>query len=124
VYTVIEGRRLEGYIQKFPPDGRQSKFTPDEVSYPAWRRDGSEIFYTDRMSSVKGVRVTFSTKGELSASAPSLVVRRAGAATGQIPFFVSSDGRRILTFAQSPMVTTRRALSLILNWPAWLSAKH
>jgi hypothetical protein len=40
------------------------------------------------------------------------------------PFFVSRDGQRILTFAQSSDVTNRRAVSLILNWPALLSGKR
>jgi Tol biopolymer transport system component/predicted Ser/Thr protein kinase len=123
-YIQLEGSRLEGYIQRFPPDGRASKFTPDEVSNPVWGGDGAEIFYTDSMSSIKSVRVIASAKGELSASGPSLVARRAGAATGIIPFFVSPDGQRILTLAQSADVRSRRTLSLILNWPALLSDKR
>src|SRR4030095_15425865 len=124
VYTLFERARWEGYIQRFPPDGRASKFTPDEVNAPVWRRDGAEIFYGDAMSSVKSVRLTVSANGELSASAPSLVVRRAGAATGVFPFFVSPDCQPILTFAQSSDVNSRRAVSLILNWPALLSGKQ
>ena len=123
-YTLAEGARLEGYIQRFPPDGRASKFTPDEVINPVWRRDGAEIFYDDRVSSVKSVRLIVSSKGELSAGAPSLVVRRARAATGIVPFFVAPDGQRILTFAQSSDVSSRRTLSLILNWPALLNGKR
>jgi len=123
-YTLAERGRIEGYIQRFPPDGRASKFTPDEVIDPVWRRDGTEIFYEDPVYSVKSVRVIVSAKGELSASGPSLVVRRAGAATGIVPFFVSPDGQRILTLAQSSDATTRRTLSLILSWPALLSGKR
>ena len=124
VYNLFERPRMEGYIQRFPPDGRASKFTPDQVYSPVWRGDGSEIIYADPMSSVKSVRVIVSANGELSASGPSLVVRRAGAATGTFPFFVSRDGQRILTFAQSSDVTSRRTLSLILNWPALLSGRR
>jgi hypothetical protein len=91
---------------------------------PVWRGDASEIFYGDSMSSVKSVRVNVSEKGEISASGPSLVVRRASASSGVFPFFVSRDGQRILTFAQSSDVTNRRAVSLILNWPALLSGKR
>jgi len=124
VYNMVEEGRVEGYIQRFPPDGRAAKFTPEEVYSPSWRSDSSEIFYTDLTSSVKSVKVIVDANGRLSASGPSLVVRRAVASTGAVPFFVSRDGQRILTRAQSSDITNRRTLSLILNWPALLSGRR
>jgi hypothetical protein len=82
--------------------------------YPAWRRDGRELYYVKPT----GELVAVSVNPEMFAVGTSTTLFRASlgsSPTAGSPFDATADGQRFL-FAAAPVGTTTPPMTTILNW--------
>jgi hypothetical protein len=112
-YSSNQSGREEVYVKRFPDDGSQ----PIPVSsaggkQPAWRRDGSELFYTGADGNLTAVSVKlvdakpqFGSPQALFKAPPSGFPRR--------NYEVSPDGQRFLVARPTPGTAT---ITVVTNW--------
>ena len=96
-YTSTVSGRLEVYVRPFPEGEGRWRVSVNGGEAPAWRPDGSELFFReDRMLMASKV----STAGSFSASAPEPLFEHPTLRAGPAPvarYAVSRDGQRFLT---------------------------
>ncbi len=126
-YLTDESRRAEIYVRPFvAPDAasadRPAAGAPQQIStgggiYPAWRRDGKELYYLDPGGNLMAVPITVAG-GVLEAGAPSLLFHTrifGGGVDVQQGrnYDVASDGRFLInTLADDALAP----ITLIQNW--------
>ena len=120
-YVSDESGRSEVYVQAFPSPGVRSQISTGGGSDPAWRRDGTELFY---QSDSRLMAVTVRADTSFTINPPrelfTMNIAKRGAQmardTGS-PYIPTGDGQRFLINAlleepPPPPVT------VILHWPA------
>ena len=117
-YSSNQSGREEVYVKRFPDDGSQ----PIPVSsaggkQPAWRRDGSELFYTGADGNMTAVSVKlvdakpqFGSPQALFKAPPSGFPRR--------NYEVSPDGQRFLVARPTPGTAT---ITVVTNWQSQIT---
>ena len=123
-YTSNESGKDEIYVQAFPRAGSRTLISSNGGLYPAWRRDGKELFYisSDRR---KLMSVSISSGTAIQAGTPQplfdINLTTDGGVGTPSHFDVSPDGKRFLiatsageTSAISPVI------HIVLNWPGLL----
>ena len=118
-YTSNESGTWEVYVQPFPALDRKWRVSPDGGSRPAWRRDGSELFYTAPDQRLMAVRIT--TSPSFTAGAPvALFPLRTIPVPPTQPrrqYGATAKGDRfIVNTVVEPAVPT--PVTLVLNWSA------
>ena len=117
-YVSNDSGRDEVYVQPFPLTSEKKQISTGGGIDPAWRKDGSELFYlaADRNLMAVPVRTTATT-----------VVPEAAKPLFQVPgnqvrrnFAVSADGRRFLVGKPVGDGTASPPITVVLDWRAGL----
>jgi eukaryotic-like serine/threonine-protein kinase len=118
-YSSNESGSNEIYLTPFPAKNGKWQVSTNGGSWPAWRRDGKEIFYLrpDKklMSaeiSTNGITLTIGTAKPLFQTNAFL--------SPNWPFDVAPDGKRFLVNAVSEPTSSARPITLVVNWDAKL----
>ena len=117
-YTSNETGVPEVYVQPFPATRDRWKISVNGGAQPAWRRDGTELFY--RTGDGRMMAVAVKTAPEFSAGEPKMLFQSSADPLYPnlgIPFAVSPDGQRFLMNvavdeARNPPIT------IVMNWAA------
>jgi Tol biopolymer transport system component len=116
-YTSDESGRQDVYVQSFPASEIKLVVSNAGGAFPAWRRDGRELFYRGLDGRLMVVSVR-STEGGLQFGVPAPLFPIVDSpATVAWPYDVSADGQRILALAP-PADGGETKLSLLINWQA------
>jgi len=115
-YVSNETGRAEVYVQRYPGPGGKSRISADGGTFPAWARDGHELFYRGP-TGMMGVALD-SVRG-VATGQPRLLFKTTGPATR---YAVGRDGR-FLMIENLPASATARPITVVLNWFEELKAK-
>jgi hypothetical protein len=100
------------YLRRYPELDRVLIVSTNGGTYPAWSRDGREIFY--RQGDVMmAVRFEQGERARVSAPTPLFAGRYTGTA-GDVSFDVAPDGRFLMV--KSDPASELRHLSIVHNW--------
>jgi hypothetical protein len=112
VYQSNEAGEYDVYLRPFPGPGRAWRISTNGGTWPAWRRDGREIFYLGPDNSVMAVPITLAFNGAtVERGTPvALFSTRPGST-----FEPSPDGQRFLVNAVIEDPPTP-PIVVILNW--------
>ena len=117
-YSSDESGRSEVYVVPFPGPGDKVRISSDGGQEPQWRRDGKELFYTNRTTlfavSVNGEGPKFEVVSEKTLF-PSMF---AGPPTVN-RYAPSADGQRFLMNVL-PESTVVAPITVVVNWTAGL----
>jgi Tol biopolymer transport system component len=114
-YTSTASGRLEVYVRPFPTGEGRWQVSVNGGQAPAWRPDGSELFFSES-GTLMVSRV--STVGEFSASAPERLFEHPTLRAGPAPvarYAVSVDGQRFLT-VESERDREKPVNRVVQNW--------
>jgi hypothetical protein len=114
-YTSTASGRLEVYVRPFPKGEGRWQVSVNGGEAPAWRPDGSELFFSES-GTLMVSRV--STGGEFSASAPERLFEHPALRAGLAPvarYAVSVDGQRFLT-VESERDREKPVVRVVENW--------
>ncbi len=115
-YQSDESGQQEIYITSFPEGKGKWRVSESGGFWPAWRRDGKELFYADLHDTFFACPVT--PKGaEMEVGTPQRLFNAPVPAIGQ-SFDVSSDGKRVLVNHSEE--EAEAPLQLVTNWLAEL----
>jgi dipeptidyl aminopeptidase/acylaminoacyl peptidase len=118
-YESNESGRFEVYIDAFPEPRNKVRISTDGGRYPAWGRDGRELFYISL--DLKLMAVSLKIGGDaVETSTPRELFALPIFDNGYNPFDVAPDGQRFLVRAV-PEGQASQPLTLISNWPALLT---
>ena len=115
-YVSDESGQNELYVTSFPEGKGKWKVSSTGAAYPAWSRDGKELFFQSLADEISVCPIT--VKGaEIEAGTPQRLFHASMPGIGT-SFDVAADGQRFLVNlaeeeAQAP-------LKLVTNWPAEL----
>ena len=133
-YTSNETGRMEVYVQPFSPTpGRQeggASVGPGgkwQVStaggrFPAWRRDGKELFYIapdGKLTAVEVKAVVTKASATLEAGVPKALFDSGIRSTTVFPQLTTRDGQRFLVNTK-PSGESSRSITVMVNWQAGL----
>ncbi len=118
-----QGGRNQILVTAFPPGGSKWQISPDYGSYPRWRRDGREIFFSTSATAgdVMAVAVNADSAGFEAGPPRALFKPRYSNlqhAPGYHPFAVSGDGARFFF----PLMEAKKddegesRVVIVLNW--------
>jgi eukaryotic-like serine/threonine-protein kinase len=103
-YASDESGRDEIYIRRFPEAGirtfplagRRTLVSTTGGTIPHWRRDGRELFFTDRSGNIVAVNIR-EDSGQLNVSMPIVLFNtRLGEGVAGYRYDISADGQRFL----------------------------
>jgi Tol biopolymer transport system component len=112
-YQSNETGRHEIYVQPFPGPGRSTLVSTTGGSFPRWRGDGREIFYTAPGDRLMAVPMTLQ-KNRLAPSAPAVMLFTMRPNSS---WDVALDGQRFLVNTPVNEATTP-PITVVLNWKA------
>ncbi len=121
-YTSLESGMYELYVRPFSPEsgagatGAKWIVSKDTGTYPRWRADGQELFYT--ASNLQQMAVDIDTSKGFQAGTP----RRLFAApppVNDVGWDLTPDGKRFL-FVAAPGGARTIPFTVVLNWTAAL----
>jgi Tol biopolymer transport system component/predicted Ser/Thr protein kinase len=117
-YISDESGRDEIYVQAFPLSGAKFQISTGGGVEPAWRSDGTELFYRSADGNLMAVSVKSGATFETSVpkSLFPLVVPAGG--VGRQSYAVTNDGQRFLVAASVGEKSV--PLTVVLNWPVAL----
>ena len=122
-YVSDESGRNEVYVQAFPLSGAKSPISAGGGSQPAWRKDGTELFYVAADRNLMAVPVKFTPTFDASVPKPLFPLPNAVPTGLQIYMYaVAGDGQRFLV-ATPPGTAAQAASSgyqVVLNWTQML----
>jgi Tol biopolymer transport system component len=109
-YVSMETGRQEIYIDRFPDRGERFRVSTDGGSWPVWKQDGTELYYTSRTMDVMAVPVNMDSERDPVGQPVKLFSPR----LRRNYFDVSPDGERFLLLERiDPEVGS---ITLIQNW--------
>jgi len=112
--------RADLYVTKFPKPDRLWQLSAEGLAgQPQWRRDGRELFYTDRAGRMMSIPIDGTGSSFVAGLPKPLFTRRLTRFGGRNRFLVSPDGQRFLLNADVEDQTVRD-YDVIVNWPALL----
>ncbi|HJW14977.1 MAG TPA: protein kinase [Thermoanaerobaculia bacterium] len=117
-YASNESGRYEIYVQPFPEPGGKWQVSTNGGSFPAWRRDGKELFYIAPDRKLMAVPVKTGEAFEPGTAAPLFEIRLRNDPTRH--YDVSADGQRFLVNMPLGEETSSPPISLVQNWTALL----
>ena len=105
-------------MQSFPTSGGKWQVSTNGGSFPAWRRDGKELFYVSEDKKIMAVEV----KGEgatFERGAPKVLfdLRVRSFIDAQARFAVTADGQKFLV-SNTIGETASAPIAVVLNWTA------
>ncbi len=115
-YGSEETGRTEVYVQAFPGPGGKWQISTEGGAYPAWSRDGRELFYHVN-DTVWVVKVQL--KPTFSAGSPQLLIRDTRFMNGpglSRSYDVSLDGQHLLMLRNSESDSAPTQINVVLNW--------
>ena len=116
-YVSDESRRDEVYVGTFPMPGSKWQVSINGGSFPAWSRDGKELYYIAADGKMMAVEIRGGPKFDRGVPKP--LFEPVGLGTGEFaPYDVSKDGRFLMALSvnSSPIVP----MTVVVNWPAAL----
>jgi Tol biopolymer transport system component len=121
-YSSNESGEYEIYVTPFPGPGRRWQVSPRGGVYPAWRRDGRELVWTQMDGMLAAAEV--SAEGDTFRVGPVKTLFRLTVPTpGGATFSLSPDGERVLVAPQA-VQKAGSLLTLVLGWPKQLEARR
>jgi len=114
VYQSDESARNQIYVQSFPPGSGKWQISAEGGEYPAWRRDGKELYYLTLDGDLMAVEIKIGAA--LHAGVPKRLFKASVTGT---PYDVSADGRRFLMPVPVESGTTG-LINVVVNWRAEL----
>jgi Tol biopolymer transport system component len=120
VYVSDESGVSQVYVQAFPMQSGKVSISTAGGTQPRWRGDGKELFYLAPDRKLMAVTVTTGTTFEVGSPHPLFQTTLDPTAFRQM-YEASADGNRFLLNAV--IESAAQPLSVVLNWPALLSAK-
>jgi Tol biopolymer transport system component len=113
-YQSNESGRDEVYVQRYPGGGRLQQITTGGGMYPAWSRDGRELFYWtgDALGVVaveSGAEFRFSNARELFKTSWPVVAPTA-------PYDVAPDGQRFVFVRDAGRQLGPAQFNFVLDW--------
>jgi Tol biopolymer transport system component len=113
LYTSNETGRAEVYVRPLRGGGQPVRISTSGGRFPAWRRDGREIFYIEGRRKLMSVPASAES---MAAGRPVLLFEAAFGPAERRPYDVSADGQRVLV-AQVVEEAAPSPITVILNWP-------
>jgi hypothetical protein len=122
-YQSDETKRNEIYVTRFPQPGEKVQISTDGGSFPVWRRDGKELYYTAADATmmaveVKAVEVKACPNFDAGAPKPLFKTHTAETAYGA-SYDVDKDGRFLILVAVDQGGGTA-PINIVINWAAGL----
>jgi Tol biopolymer transport system component/predicted Ser/Thr protein kinase len=115
-YASNESGRFDVYVRPFPSGAGTWQISTAGGGFPAWRRDGKELFFVSLDSRMMAVPVEADAKFHAGAPVALFPVHILGGGTN---YDVSADGQRFLV--RSPVSDVASPpLDLFVHWPALL----
>ena len=114
-YTSTISGRLEVYVRPFPEGDGRWQVSVNGGQAPAWRPDGSELFFSED-TTLMASRV--STTSSFSAGVPEPLFEHPLLRVGPVPaarYAVTRDGQRFLT-VESERDRERPVIRVVQNW--------
>jgi Tol biopolymer transport system component len=114
-YVSDESARYQVYVQSFPPGSGKWQISAEGGGYPAWRRDGRELYYLTLDGDLMAVEIRIGAG--FQAGVPKRLFKASVTGT---PYGVSADGRRFLM--PVPVESNNIGLiNVVVNWTAELN---
>jgi dipeptidyl aminopeptidase/acylaminoacyl peptidase len=113
-YTSDESGMVQVYVAPASGQGGKWQVSVDGADFPAWRRDGKELFFLNPSDTLYSADVNENGK-EFTIGQIHRLFQQVGAASG-VPFDVTGDGKRFLFNVGSQDVSA--PLNLVVNWTA------
>jgi dipeptidyl aminopeptidase/acylaminoacyl peptidase len=114
-YGADDGGREEVYVTSFPSGHGRWQITRDGGTFPAWRKDGKEIYYIGYDINLYAVSVNARANEVEVGNLQNLFNLRNVFALGA-PYDVAPDGKKFLVLTQPP--ASAEPMALVLNWTA------
>jgi Tol biopolymer transport system component len=120
VYTSNETGRNEVYVKPFRGPGQPVRVSTNGGRFPAWRRDGRELFYIEgrRLMSVSIAGGATPVLGQ-----PARMFEAAFGPAGRRPYDVSADGQRVLVSVLEVDQVPPSPITVVLNWTAAVASR-
>jgi len=115
-YSSDETRKEEVYVAPFPGPGGKWQVSISEGEQPHWRRDGKELFYTDKKGGIMAAEVDGSGTDFKIGTVKPLFQSRGGLHD------VSADGQRFLINTVKASASDA-PITLVMNWTKALKKK-
>jgi len=117
-YTSDELGQNEVFVAPFPDGGMRYRISIAGGATPQWRSDGKEVFYA---ADGKLVSAPVTLRNDsIDVGVVKLLFDLPGGASTGYSWDVTPDGQRILI--KEPADESAASLTLVVNWPALLSA--
>jgi serine/threonine protein kinase/Tol biopolymer transport system component len=119
-YISEESGQFEVYVDSLPTAGNKIRVSTNGGSWPAWRRDGTELYYLAPDRTLMAVAIR-SVSGSLTASppVPLFAAPAVGTDWSRAQFAPNADGSRFL-FNARVEDRTPVGLTVFTGWPALL----
>ena len=117
-YVSDETKRNEVYVQSFPNSGEKWAVSTNGGSYPAWSRDGKELYFISGDRKLMAVQVNGGARFQPGVSKPLFGAPLGSLYFGDEWFDVTSDGRFLIPTRVEGAHAA--ALTVVLNWMAGL----
>ena len=118
-YISNESGTDEVYLTPFPAKNGKWQVSTNGGSWPAWRRDGKEIFYLSPDKKLMSAEISASGTTLAIGTAKSLFQTNVFISPNW-PFDVAPDGKRFLVNTVSEPTFSARPMTLVVNWDAKL----
>ena len=119
-YSSNESGGIEVYVRSFPTPGGKYQISKDGGTYPSWRRDGKELFFSSLDGQLTAVPVAGETALDVGTAVP---LFRAPLLPADIAFRqqydVTRDGQRFLLNLVTDDTPTA-TITVVLNGTAGL----
>jgi Tol biopolymer transport system component len=114
-FASNESGTLEIYVQPFPASGARWQISTNGGAQPAWRSDGTELFYISGDRKLVAVEVKAGSSFEPGARKVLFQTRISGLVNARNHYAVTKDGQRFLinTLVQD---TASQPYNVMLNW--------
>ncbi|MBI3490736.1 MAG: PD40 domain-containing protein [Acidobacteria bacterium] len=114
-YSTEDQKRLNVYVQPYPPTGDTWIVSTDGGEQPRWRPDGRELFYIAERRFVMAVDVNTEDGFRLGGRRSLFEVRMPGRGDARFQYAVSPDGQRLLVNTITDPERSAR-VNVIVNW--------
>jgi eukaryotic-like serine/threonine-protein kinase len=116
-YVSEESRVSEVFVASFPSFAQKRQISQGGGDYPAWSRDGKELFYRHPPDNLMSVQIR--TEANLEAGVPTMLFQYGGSGPGN-GFAVAGDGQRFLIMVDHYRTAPSSGVMVVLNWAAEL----
>jgi hypothetical protein len=107
----------EVFVASFPSFAQKRQISQGGGDYPAWSKDGKELFYRRPPDNLMSVAIR--TEGNIEAGVPVMLFRYGGSGPDN-GFAVAANGQRFLTEDFHFRTARASEVMVVLNWAAEL----